>query len=115
MANDLVPELSNEKNISILSISNLSDSVQKKSRLSLMSSSNNNLNGQNSNSSSTVSLHNQQQKDTSFKKTDGNLLKCKAVKTYQTTQPNHLSFDVNETIIITNNSAKELWVQFLFI
>ena len=46
---------------------------------------------------------------------DENSLKCKAIKTYQTAEPNHLSFDLNDSIVITNNSSKDLWVISLLI
>lgn len=65
-----------------------------------------------SQNSSTTTLTNPQQhfKQSTFKKLNDNLLKCKSIKTYQTAQPNHLSFDFNDTIVITNNSNKDLWV-----
>ena len=93
----------------------LSDSQYKRNRLSVINSSNNNVNGQSSKNSSIVNLVQQAISEQNLykKNLDENLMKCKAIKTYQTAQPNHLSFDLNDSIVITNNSAKDLWVNHL--
>jgi hypothetical protein len=111
----------NDKLASNSSANILADTPHKRNRLTLISNSNANLNGhgykKNQFNNSIVTLMSQQveqqQKAISFIKLNENLLKCKAVKTYQTAQPKHLSFDLNDTIVITNNSGKDFWVSFI--
>ena len=102
-------ETPNDKIIFNSSANILTDSPYRQNRLSVINSSSNNINGQSPKNGSIVNLV-QQSGDLIKKNMDENSLKCKAIKTYQTAEPNHLSFDLNDSIVITNNSSKDLWV-----
>jgi phosphorylcholine metabolism protein LicD len=39
--------------------------------------------------------------------------KCKAIKSFKSTQSNHLSFEQNDTIVLLDNSKKEYWHGYL--
>jgi hypothetical protein len=107
-------ETPNDKVIFNSSANILTDSPYRQNRLSVINSSSNNINGQSPKNGSIVNLV-QQSGDLIKKNLDENLLKYKAIKTYQTAEPNHLSFDLNDSIVITNNSSKDLWVISLLI
>jgi hypothetical protein len=38
------------------------------------------------------------------------IFKCKAIKTYQTTQHDHLSFIQDDVIVVFNRKSRDLWV-----